>query len=135
MTFETEIETSKEMETSISKLKHKPFNKKRIMKIDEINRKTYNTKLSSKLFLSLSRKISRVKKSIKHKQNKRKENDQFAHIEELQNIIKHQRKRIKELEKNEDKNLISMRKLSINRIEILTDSISKMEKMITNRLI
>jgi hypothetical protein len=96
--------------------------------------KNYDKKLSSNLYISLSRKISSVKRTLTKKKKKTIKDNNEEYIEQLHQIIKTQKKRIKELEKDENYDLISFRKKLVNKIQFLSDKYVNLETVINDIL-
>jgi len=96
--------------------------------------KNYDKKLSSNLYISLSRKISSVKRTLTKKKKKTIKDNNEEYIEQLHQIIKTQKRRIKELEKDENYDLIGFRKKLVNKIHFLSDKYVNLETVINDIL-
>ena len=71
-------------------------------------RKTY-TAQSTKLFLALNQRLSRINKTLKVRQRTIRSANKDKYVAELERIVQDQRKRIEDLEKRDKRALLKMR--------------------------
>jgi hypothetical protein len=99
------------------KMKQTPFNKKR----------------TSELILTLSRQISKVKKKLTKKKKIEKEKTKDEIIDELRKVIKTQRKKINELQNENNKNLLKMKEDVKWKLNYLGRTIKKLFNLVIGK--
>ena len=92
--------------------------------------RNYDKKLSSNLYISLSRKISSVKRTLTKKKKKTLQENQEEYIEHLHQIINTQRKRIKKLERDENND--EGRRKIIQKVGFLKENYKNLERLIND---
>lgn len=95
------------------------------------NFRHYDKKLSSHLFISLSRKISNVSRTIDKKKRSNKKENKEDYIDQLHSLIRTQNKKIKILEKGNNKNLDQIRCKLENKLIFLKTKFIQMEGLIS----
>lgn len=104
-----------------------------MLNLSEFN-KNYDKKLSSNLYISISRKISSLKQTLnKKKKNTLRENKK-EYIEELQQIIGRQRKKIDILETYDKLEMIKSHQQLVKKVTNLTDKFILFEALIMDLL-
>lgn len=120
---------------SFSENTNKETNESRgdLLNLSEYN-KNYNKKLSSNLYISLSRKISSLKQTLSKKKKKTIKENKDEYIEQLHRLIRHQGRRIRKLEEGDMSIMPQVRQKVIDRVEHVTDKFHLLEFLILEML-
>ena len=86
------------------------------------------------LFLTLSRKMTQISKKKKKKKVLKADLSQEKYIEELEKIVKTQRKRIQDLENDTDDNITKMRIKTEERMNSITQVFTNFENLIKSKI-